>query len=792
MIRNTRQIYAEVLRMITRNPSTMNIAIIVTSLNGGGAERIAGLLSKELSNKYNVYLFLLSSENIVYEYGGTIIDIGRSGPFYEYAIKKYKKKYKINVAISFLEIMNFANIRTKGDERVIVSERSVQSCIFPSMDAQTYKIKEYYPYADDIVTCSYGVAYDLKTNYGVTSNLTTIYNFIDKDLILEKSKEAMPQEAVEFLNGSNYFVSIGRLHEQKNHRRLIYQFNEYHKRNSQDKLIILGKGSLETELKKDIEDLGLNEYVKILPYNRNPFVFIKNSRALIVSSRYEGLPNTILEAMTIGCTVISTECLAGPRELLADIREYDSTIEKILCAKRGVLVSNIDSEDDLTTTYLADAMEMIATDPSISEAVKRAQEDYMEDYLNEEILNKWIKIIEGNEKSKNQYYKDKDTENLDSGKDIYIYGAGFVGTSYYLRLKDKYNISGFVVTCNSGESDKYLGVPIYDVDDFPFEFKDIVFIIGVGDNSQDAVIKTLRSKGAGLFAFPAITPISYDFFVDGVYDMKKELENWYTVITRKEIDINNPITFNEKLQWLKVYDNRPIKKMLVDKIAVREYVKNTVGEEYLIPVLGEWQCYDDIVFDELPNKFALKCNNGSGTNIIVNDKAEIDHTENSQKFNRWQKIKYEYLCGFEMQYADIAPRIYAEKLLINENGEDLRDYKVFVFNGIVKLIQVDIDRQHNHRRNLYTPDWKYLPYSILYPTAPDVKVEKPDCLDEMISVAQRLAGGFIHARVDFYIHNGRLYFGEITFTHGSGTEKFDPPEFGVEMGNWMKLERAHE
>ena len=165
-----------------------NIAIISMSLNSGGAERIAGLLSKELSRYYNVYLFLLSIENIMYEYGGTIVDIGQSGPFYEYPIKKYKEKYQIEVAISFLEIMNFANIRTRGKERVIISERCVQSLIEPPLISQTEKIKRYYNFADEIVSCSEGVKFDLVHNYKVNNTITTIYNFIDKKNIQNHKK----------------------------------------------------------------------------------------------------------------------------------------------------------------------------------------------------------------------------------------------------------------------------------------------------------------------------------------------------------------------------------------------------------------------------------------------------------------------------------------------------------------------------------------------------------------------------------------------------------------------------
>lgn len=112
---------------------------------------------------------------------------------------------------------------------------------------------------------------------------------------------------------------------------------------------------------------------------------------------------------------------------------------------------------------------------------------------------------------------------------------------------------------------------------------------------------------------------------------------------------------------------------------------------------------------------------------------------------------------------------------------------MFVFNGKVKLIQVDIDRHHIHRRNLYTPDWEYLPYTILYPTAPEIMVEKPECLDELIELSERLGQGFIHVRADFYVVNNQIYFGEMTFSHGSGTEPFIPESFGYEMGSWMEL-----
>ncbi len=145
------------------------------------------------------------------------------------------------------------------------------------------------------------------------------------------------------------------------------------------------------------------------------------------------------------------------------------------------------------------------------------------------------------------------------------------------------------------------------------------------------------------------------------------------------------------------------------------------------------------------------------------------------------------MCGYEMHYKDIIPRIIAEKYLESDDGGDLKDYKVHVFNGRARLIQVDIDRQHEHRRNVYTTDWQYIPVSILYPTAPEVQIAPPPCLNELLSLSEVLGEGFIYVRVDWYIVGNKIFFGEMTFTHGSGVEPFDPDSFNLEMGSWMHL-----
>lgn len=768
-----------------------NIAIMVHSLNSGGAERIAGLLSKELSRHYNVYVFLIDTENIIYEYGGEIVNIGYSGSFYEYDISINKKKYNIDCAISFLEEMNFANIRTRGTERVLISERSVQSLIEPPFTAETLKMKRYYKYADAIIACSDGVKYDLMHNYNIFGNITTIYNFIDKESIFLKACEELPKEAQSFLGGAEFFVNVGRLHQQKNQKRLILQFSYFHKWNSNVKLLILGSGKMEDELASYILELGLRDSVKIISYTENPFAYIAKAKALILSSRYEGLPNVILEAMTLGCPILAVDCLAGPRELLMDEMDYTKPLDKLEICKRGILICNDDTEDDGTTKYMALAMQMLFQSEDLAEKLVSKEQEYMDSYTNQQILGKWIEVIEGCDRKEKTKSLEEEERFLSEAKHIVIYGAGFVGRSMYLRMSVQHKIDCFVVTNRKKGERECLGIPVKEITELEYPSEETAVIIGVGQVYQSDVVNVLKKYGYYRIVFPYIIPYSYTYYKNfSDFDMKSELREWYRLCTGKEINLDSPRTFNEKIQWLKIYDNQPIKSILADKYAVRKWVAEKIGDKYLIPLLGVWNSYEEIDFSLLPNNFVLKCTHGSGMNIIVNDKSQLNHSEVKRKINQWMSVNYAYRSGFEMHYFDIVPKIIVEKYLESENGEDLRDYKVFVFNGKVKLIQVDIDRHHIHKRNLYTPEWEYVDCSILYPSAPNMIIEEPACLKEMIALAEILGEKFIHVRVDFYIWKGQIYFGEMTFTHGSGTEEFKPEEYELVMGDWMELQKG--
>ena len=260
----------------------------------------------------------------------------------------------------------------------------------------------------------------------------------------------------------------------------------------------------------------------------------------------------------------------------------------------------------------------------------------------------------------------------------------------------------------------------------------------------------------------------------------------YHLHTGKVLDLNNPKTFNEKIQWLKLNYRRPEYTTLVDKYKVREYIANTIGGEYLTPLLGVWERAEDIDFNALPDQFVLKCNHNSGIGMcICTDKSKLDTSKVRRELNRGLRQDY-YLTGREWAYNNVPRRIIAEQYL-TDDGFGLKDYKFFCFNGEPRLIQVDFDRFVGHKRNLYTTDWQYFNGEIEYPADPNVMIPRPETLNIMLDLARKLSAGYPHVRIDFYSIKGKVYFGEMTFYHGSGYEHFSPASLGEMMGGWMNL-----
>ena len=277
----------------------------------------------------------------------------------------------------------------------------------------------------------------------------------------------------------------------------------------------------------------------------------------------------------------------------------------------------------------------------------------------------------------------------------------------------------------------------------------------------------------------------YDRLPDEAYIRKR-----YRSMFHKKLDLCNPQTFNEKLQWLKLYDRNPLYTTLVDKYAVREYLAEKIGGEYLIPLVGgPWKSFEEIDFDRLPEQFVLKCTHDSGGVVICRDKGQFDYEGAKKKLERCLGRNY-YTRSREWPYKNVPPRIIAEKYMVDESGEELKDYKFFMFSGKAALIQVDYGRFSQHKRNLYLPDWKYLDASIKYPNDPEYVIPKPKKLDLMIHLAEVLSEGLPHVRVDFYSINTEVFVGELTFYHESGFAKFTPDELGKWLGEQLVLPRG--
>lgn len=249
-------------------------------------------------------------------------------------------------------------------------------------------------------------------------------------------------------------------------------------------------------------------------------------------------------------------------------------------------------------------------------------------------------------------------------------------------------------------------------------------------------------------------------------------------------NLNNPQTFNEKIQWLKLHDFKPEYTQLVDKYMVKQYVKEKIGDEYITPTLGIWDNFDDIRFDELPEKFVLKCTHDSGSMVVCNDKKEFNREAARTKLNSKLQFNYFWVTR-ERPYKNVERKIIAEKFLENKNGEMI-DYKFLCANGKVKYIFTCSDRntEKGLHVNFYTTDWSPLPFERHYHKR-EREIEKPDQLEEMIELSEKLAVGLKFVRVDFYLVDERIYFSELTFYPGGGMEEFTPQEWDYELGKMI-------
>lgn len=253
-----------------------------------------------------------------------------------------------------------------------------------------------------------------------------------------------------------------------------------------------------------------------------------------------------------------------------------------------------------------------------------------------------------------------------------------------------------------------------------------------------------------------------------------------------ELNLENPLTFSEKVQWIKRYGNLERFCKYVDKYAVRSYIKKTIGEEYLIPLIGVYRRTEDIEVNSLPNSFVIKSTHAARWNLIVKDKSKVNWTQAMGKMRKWLRSSY-YKRRREPNYKYIIPRLVIEEKIEDVSG-DLKDYKFFCFNGEPKYIQVDAFRSSNHRRDFYDTNWTKLPIRLRYRNLRK-PLDKPSKLNEMIEVARKLSKDFPFVRVDLYFANEKIYFGELTFTPGNGLKKFTPTKYDHLFGEHFDLSK---
>jgi len=264
-----------------------------------------------------------------------------------------------------------------------------------------------------------------------------------------------------------------------------------------------------------------------------------------------------------------------------------------------------------------------------------------------------------------------------------------------------------------------------------------------------------------------------------------ELKLMFRLKQKYPLDLKNPKTYNEKLQWIKLYDKHLDMPRCCDKFTVRQFVEEQ-GCGHLLNELY-WEGFDPekIPYDSLPEQFVIKVTHGSTYNIIVKDKKTLNIPETTKKLKGWLNSKF-IACYGEWFYGQVPPRIIVEKYLEDRSAGELMDYKIFCFNGKARLVDVHSGRFGEHKRNIYDRDWNFLErVNFKYPHGP--VIPKPEQLEEMLRHAEALAAPFTHARIDFFLVDRQIIFGEVTFTNGAGFDPITPREFDREMGSWLQL-----
>ncbi|MBQ2818875.1 MAG: glycosyl transferase [Clostridia bacterium] len=301
---------------------------------------------------------------------------------------------------------------------------------------------------------------------------------------------------------------------------------------------------------------------------------------------------------------------------------------------------------------------------------------------------------------------------------------------------------------------------------------------------MSGIIKTIKDP------WHLVIALSQRGLLDHLSD-KTYLKLNYRARLGRKLDLENPQTFNEKMQWLKLYNRKPIYTTMVDKYEVKKYVADIIGERYIIPTLGVWDSFEDIDFDALPDQFVLKTTHDSGGVVVCKNKNSLDKGKTEEKLKSSLNRNY-YYHGREWPYKDVKPRIIAERFMQDRDFEVLNVFKIFNFNGEPKIIQaIQGDKTKDESIDYFDTAWNKLVLRQNFKNSAK-KLPKPETLDEMLELAKKLSKGHPFLRTDFYEVNGKVYFSEFTFFSDSGMAKFEPSEWDITLGEWIKLPKQNQ
>ena len=394
-----------------------NIGLLISTLNSGGAERVVSRLSKILSDKYNIYIILFEDTYKAYSYSGELInlDIKSSNNFLKQLIlpflrakklKKIKKQYKLDIVISFLDSPNIVNIFSKSKKcKTVVSIRNYTF----KEEKQNLKTKilskvigKLYKKSDRIIATSKVIKNGIKTKYKIPDgNIKVIYNPYNMTEIEQLSEEEIEKENSMFLKEGKTFISVGRIMYQKGFWHLVKAFKLATEKENNIKLIIIGKDYQDGKLEKLIKDLELEDKIKLLGYKENPFKYVSKSKVYVMTSLFEGFPNSLVEAMNCGIPIISADCKSGPREILDKEENINKVINEIDFAKYGILVPEMEDEENWNANeftqsekILSNAMLTIINNDNIYQQYKISAKERAKEYSYEICKSKYSNLID--------------------------------------------------------------------------------------------------------------------------------------------------------------------------------------------------------------------------------------------------------------------------------------------------------------------------------------------------------------------------------------------------------------